>query len=145
MSGAKLPIVHGSEGVENKILVGRTLEVDRLVPELDQLDLGTDGVVIRLLPGKLIITSESVGYVSRVGRAECDTPNVVYTFLELLDCRWYMPGEEGKCVPRRRSITIEELDIVHKPAFESRLIGDGATWRIGGEDPESRRPQHVPP
>ena len=74
MSGAKLPIVHGSEGVENKILVGRTLEVDRLVPELDQLDLGTDGVVIRLLPGKLIITSESVGYVSRVGRPNVTRP-----------------------------------------------------------------------
>ncbi len=139
ISGAKLPIVHDTGASGNLILVGRMPEVDRLVPDLDELDLGPDGIVLRSLPCKLIITGQNDGYVSpHSGRADCGTPNAVYTLLDLLGCRWYMPGEDGEYVPARRTITIDALDIVHKPAFESRLIGRGAVWRVGGEDPQSK-------
>ena len=150
MSGAKLPIAHSADTPGNLILVGRTPAVDRLIPELDGYDLGPDGAVIKLLPGKLIITGKSDGhvttsrhYIHHPGkislRTDCGTPNAVYCFLESLGCRWYMPGEDGDVVPHKPTITVGTMDVVSRPAFSGRWIsgsfidGGGLDSMLGGD------------
>ena len=128
MSGAKLPIASSASTDGNLILVGRMPEVDKLIPDLDQHDLGPDGFVIRQLPKKLILTGQSDGFIHpSLGRfrgpTDCGTPNAVYSFLESLGCRWYMPGEDGEVVPHRPTITISNADITSKPDFDARWIG----------------------
>ena len=140
MSGAELPIAHSAEVEGNVILVGRQPAVDRLIPDLDSYDLGADGVVIRSFPGKLVITGKADGYKHRwSGRTDCGTPNAVYHFLDNLGCRWYMPGDDGEVVPRRPTITAAGMDVVSRPAFDARHIGDGAARGMGGKIAEDTR------
>tara|TARA_B100000809_G_scaffold13283_1_gene12120 strand:- start:76 stop:2013 length:1938 start_codon:yes stop_codon:yes gene_type:complete len=128
MSGAKLPIASSATTAGNLILVGRMPAVDKLIPDLDKYDLGPDGFVIRMLPGKLIVTGKTDGFIHpSLGRfrgpTDCGTPNAVYSFLESLGCRWYMPGEDGEIVPRKRTITVPAVDLTSKPDFAGRWIG----------------------
>ena len=134
MSGAELPIAHSADVAGNRILVGRMPEVDRLVPDLDQYDLGYDGVVIKSFPSTLVITGRSDGFdPGFTGRTDCGTPNAVYTFLETLGCRWYAPGDDGEVVPRKATISVGALEIVSKPDFLSREISGWAAREIGGQ------------
>ena len=134
MSGAKLPIVGAPEGVAgNLILVGRTPEVEKLIGDLDDHDLGHDGFIIRSLPGKLILTGRSDGYILRAQRIDCGTPNAVYYFLESLGCRWYAPGDDGEVVPSRATIEVAAMDVVSKPDVAGRWIGNYAAARMGAD------------
>ena len=134
MSGATLPITRSARASGNLILVGRSAEVDKLVAGLDEMDLGPDGIVMRSLPGKLILTGRSDGYLSKAhGRTDCGTPNAVYTLLRTLGCRWYMPGDDGEVVPRRTTITVPAMDVVRKPDVSGRWISAGAAWHMGGQ------------
>ena len=140
MSGAKLPIAHSPDGTGNLILVGRSPAVDRLIPDLDSYDLGADGVVIRSFARRLVITGKADGYKHRwAGRTDCGTPNAVYHFLDSLGCRWYMPGDDGEVVPRRPTITVPGMDVVSKPAFDARHVGNGAARAMGGKVAEDSR------
>ena len=123
ISGAKLPIAGSARTPGNLILVGRMPEVNRLVPDLDTVDLGPDGVVIKTLPGKLILTGKSDGYVHEwSGRADCGTPNAVYHFLEKLGCRWYMPGDDGEVIPHEPTLTVAGMNVVSRPDFDARFM-----------------------
>ena len=147
MSGAKPPISHSGDERGNLILVGRMPQVDALVPNLDALDLGPDGVVIKLLDGKLILTGKSDGYIRTARhyihhpgkvtvRADFGTPNAVYSFLDLLGCRWYTPGDDGEFVPSKATITVADLDIVSKPDFDGRWINPTFSFRATGKKKE---------
>ena len=137
MSGAKLQIVGSPEGVAgNLILVGRTPEVETLIPDLDDHDLSHDGFVIKSLPGKLILTGKSDGYILKAlgplgGRTDCGTPNAVYYFLETLGCRWYAPGDDGEVVPARETIDVAAMDVARKPDVAGRWICHYAALRMG--------------
>ncbi len=135
ISGARLPIADAPPADGNAILVGRMPEVERAVPDLDDLDLGADGFVMRLRPGRLILTGQSDGFIHPSlgrfrGHTDAGTPNAVYAFLESLGCRWYMPGEDGDYVPRRTTLTISDVDVVNRPDFDSRWIG---IWTRSGK------------
>ena len=141
MSGAKLPIINSAPLEGNLILVGRLPEVDKLVPDLEQYDLGPDGFIIRQLPDKLILSGKSDGFIHpSLGRfrgpTDCGTPNAVYSFLGSLGCRWYMPGEDGEVVPHKPTLTISDADITSKPAFDARWIG---IWTREGKSFEDFR------
>ena len=126
MSGATLPIANSVATPGNLILVGRMPEVDKLIPDLDEYDLGHDGVVIKQFPGKLVITGKSDGLRNKGGTpADQGTPNAVYYFLETLGCRWYMPGADGEVVPQKQTLTVSGLDIVSKPDVTGRRIYEG--------------------
>ena len=132
ISGAKLPMADSAEGAAgNLILVGRTPAVEKLIPDLDAHDLGHDGYIIRSLPGKLVLTGKSDGRIHEIlgplGRTDCGTPNAVYSFLESLGCRWYMPGDDGEVVPRKATIEVPHLDVASKPDVAGRSIGDYAS------------------
>ena len=133
ISGATLPIADSPATPGNLILVGRMPAVDKLIPDLDEYDLGHDGIVIKLFGGKLVITGKSDGYRDKgkwAGAADCGTPNAIYYFLETLGCRWYMPGDDGEVVPRRQSITVSDLDVVSKPDFRGRWVNVGASQGV---------------
>ena len=140
ISGATLPISNSADVQGNVILVGRMPVVDRLIPELDSLDLGNDGVVIKLTPGKLILTGQSDGYNHQYfGRTDCGTPNAVYCFLESLGCRWYLPGDDGEIIPSHPTLTVtSDVDLVHKPHFFGRGIGSNPIWYMWGQDPNAK-------
>ena len=140
MSGAMLPIAHSPAEAGNLILVGRMKAVEELISDLDALDLAHDGVVIRSLPGKLIITGQSDGvYHPAIGGwINVGTPNAVYSFLDILGCRWYAPGEDGEVIPRRATITVPALNVTHKPHFKGRWIGSNNAWSLGGKTNESK-------
>ena len=46
--------------------------------------------------------------------------NAVCGFLKQLGVRWYLPGELGEVVPRRKTIALPKLDMVVKPDFPLR-------------------------
>ena len=147
MSGAELPIAHSAEGTGNVILVGRQPVVNELLGDLDAFDLGPDGIIIKSLPGKLILTGKSGGYIHEDlglirGQTDAGTPNAVYYFLEALGCRWYMPGEDGEVVPNKPTLTIS-MDVTSKPDFRGRWIGCSAAYRMGGPGSKSLKEFYV--
>ena len=136
ISGAKLPIANSPDTPGNLIMVGRMPAVDSLIPDLDEYDLGIDGIIVRSLPGKLILTGKSDGYKTKHGdfpRTDCGTPNAVYYFLESLGCRWYMPGEDGEVVPSKSILRVPAVNVVSKPDFRARFIGWSAARSMGGK------------
>ncbi|MBN1341252.1 MAG: DUF4838 domain-containing protein [Phycisphaerae bacterium] len=48
--------------------------------------------------------------------------HAVYTWLDRLGCRWFMPGAVGESVPRRRSLKVEPFTYRHAPSFSMRCI-----------------------
>ena len=59
----------------------------------------------------------------RTGLWEFDkrgSQNAVYGFLRSLGVRWYMPGELGEVVPRRKSIELPKVDRTERPDFRWR-------------------------
>ena len=132
MSGATLPITNTTPTSGNIIFVGRVPEVDMFFPDLDSMDLGPDGFVIKAAANLIFITGQSDGHNSNYHpRIDCGTPNAVYAFLETLGCRWYLPGDDGEVVPSVSTIVVPEQDVVSKPDFDGRWVGSGAAEDMG--------------
>lgn len=132
MSGARLPILrHGAIAVENGrvapapgqkieaesyILLGSTARTEAL--GVTDEDLGPDGIRLKTVGNALVM----LGTYS------------VTRLLEDLGCRYLWPGELGKVVPERSTVTIPDLDITYTPPIEQRQarwsVYDGPTGRI---------------
>lgn len=67
--------------------------------------------------------------------------NAVYAFLRSLGVRWYLPGELGEVVPKRKTIALPRTNKVVRPDFPLRHIGpytpifvmdpkDAILWRL---------------
>lgn len=63
------------------------------------------------------------------GESEYGESHGVYELLRLLGCDWIFPGSEGEVIPRRSTLTVPELDVAKKPAFEVR-----SPWYSGGRN-----------
>ncbi len=107
-----------SEGIAKAfILVGEGELTKKL--GVTSKGLGPGGILIRTFGNCLVMLG-----------ADDNTPSDPYgsryavtTFLEdVLGCRYLWPGESGKVVPRRRTITVERLDVRFTPLFEQRNI-----------------------
>jgi hypothetical protein len=48
--------------------------------------------------------------------------NAVYAWLRELGVRWYMPGELGEIVPRKKSMALPQIDRTVRPDFEVRSL-----------------------
>jgi len=81
--------------------------------------LGPGGIVIRTVGNCLVMLGADDGTPSdRYG-----SRYAVTTFLEeALGCRYLWPGETGKVVPKRKTITVESMNIRHTPLFRQRRI-----------------------
>ncbi len=82
--------------------------------------------------------------------------NAVCGFLRQLGMRWYMPGELGEVAPECKTIPLEEIDLIGRPAFPVRQINfrfaigspENALWamRLGLRDaPEILIPHGLVP
>jgi len=109
MSGAQLdlsPSPPPSPGGRGCIAVG----LDTDFPGVLDKPLGKHEVAI--------VTRGNALYI--LGGGPASTSDAVYTFLERLGCRWYMPGEIGEVVPSRATVTWGEPDLRQTPAFLMR-------------------------
>ncbi|MCE5322313.1 DUF4838 domain-containing protein [bacterium] len=112
MSGIILPYAPDSTDVPEKaILVGNSQALDSLGLDIDFKDLGEEGFTIKTVGSRIVIA----------GGRERGTMYGVYTFLEMLGCR-FLSADVNK-VPKRTDIVLENIDTTQKPAYEYRRIG----------------------
>ncbi len=110
MSGVFLPMDRGNVPVAGKrILVGRTA-VAKLRLKADESYLGPDGFVIKTIDDRILL----------VGGSPRGTLYSVYTFLEMLGCRWLAPGIIGEVIPQLSDIAIAPIDHSERPDIPYR-------------------------
>ena len=61
---------------------------------------------------RIVVTSDAVGLI---GESDLATSYAVYTVLDDLGCRWYMPGEWGDVVPQRKTLVLPIRDTSAAP------------------------------
>jgi hypothetical protein len=135
MSGATLPVMRGKElggfrveggrlvareggtAPQTFILLGDGELPRRLGVSLD--DIGADGIVLKTTGNVIALLGRK-----RNGSAKRDEPsaNAVFRFLEILGCRSLWPGETGKVVPKKSTITVSDLDVHFTPPIGQRNI-----------------------
>ena len=140
MSGARLPVVRETKdhpfaakdgavvppkqmpaGIGAFVVVGDGALARSLGATAD--DLGPSGIRIRTAGNALVLT----------GSAD-DPDTAIYAvceFLETLGFRYLWPGDLGKVVPRRRTVTVPAMDVAYTPPIGQRHIR-GGSWR--GQD-----------
>lgn len=123
MSGVFLPLDRGNVPVAGKrILVGRTA-VAKLRLKADESYLGPDGFVIKTIDDRILL----------VGGSSRGTLYSVYTFLEMLGCRWLAPGIIGEVIPQLSNIVIAPIDHTERPdipyrGFTNYIPAASAQW-----------------
>ena len=122
MSGARLPIVNAGDFSGGRaVAVGPSPLAAKLAPGVDFNGLGKEGYLIRTAGESLVIAG---------GRPR-GTLYGVYELLEKhLGCRWYTP--DTSFTPRRRTITLDRLDVTGAPTFVHR-----EPWMYVGGPPHS--------
>lgn len=109
ISGARLPIVTDEESRrDNVILVGKSAAPRLAAVGITLASLGPEGFVLKIAAHTLIIA----------GGSPRGTLYGVYTFLEILGCRWFT--RDVARIPKRRTIEVRPLDRIERPAFEYR-------------------------
>ena len=74
--------------------------------------LGPEGIVLRTIGNTLVVA----------GKDDRGVSHSVYTFLELLGCRYLWPGELGKVIPEQRVLEIGYLDLFEAPRLWRRYM-----------------------
>ena len=119
MSGARMPLRWDNEHCAGfRILIGSTRLATVKLDDVSEKRVGFDGFIIRSVSNGVVIT----------GRTPHGTGNGVYYFAEeVLGVRWHSLRQDAPTVPKRRTISIAELDITEKPVFGNRMHG-GPIW-----------------
>jgi|GEM_PF-5987955 len=100
-----------SDASQAQILVGRCPRVEFMLKDQDWGVLGPDGVLIKTIGNKLIIS----------GATDRGTMNAVNLFLErVIGCRWWT--ESDSTIPNKPDISVPNLDYVYCPPFTYRGI-----------------------
>lgn len=91
--------------------------------------LGPGGIIVRTVGNVLVL----MGADDRTPADVHGSMYAVTTFLEdELGCRYLWPGESGKVVPKRRTISVRPLNVRFTPGFVQRQIrSNGYSSRIG--------------
>lgn len=112
MSGAVIPYGEDSASPAAKsVLIGDSEALRSLGLEIDLRSLGDEEYVVRTAGDTLVIAG---------GRLR-GTMYGVYALLEdVLGCRWY--SSKVSKIPKARDISLPDLDITGKPAFEYRDV-----------------------
>ncbi len=117
MSGATLPIVPDTQAPGgNLILVGKskaTERWDRRIPSGVTPARREEGFAIFCTPDRLVLAGNDE-------EPYHGTEYAVYEFLNRIGVRWYMPGEFGEVIPRRKTVTFEDVSVVQRPDFVMR-------------------------
>jgi hypothetical protein len=135
MSGATLPVIgprelagfrveagrliapEGKTAAQTFILIGDGELTRQLGVSLD--GIGPDGIVLKTTGNVIAVLGRK-----RTATAKRDEPtaNAVFRFLETLGCRSLWPGESGKVVPKKSTITVPDLDVRFTPPIGQRNI-----------------------
>ncbi len=112
MSNAELPI--GSRtNQDDAILIGKQEETLKAVGSLiNDQTLGFDGIIIKDLGKSLIV----------VGNKGSGQIYAGFELLKRLGCRFYLPHPDGEVVPHQSTISLEGINVVHKPNFIHRVF-----------------------
>mgnify|MGYP002411673619 CR=1 FL=1 len=120
MSGSQLKIkeIKSKEEAEKLtpyIAIGKLANDLGAVPP--QSKFGIDGHLIDVAQNKILLAGETplASYYATVH------------LLEILGCRWYMPGELGEMVPKQKTLTMQVGVIEEVPDLWSRRL-----WYSGG-------------
>ena len=106
ISGAKIDIVTGKPAADDK-------RVPILVGELAADRFGKPGKSYPYQQGfRLVVNAQKVGLI---GESDLATSYALYTLLDQLGCRWYMPSTMGEGLPRMKTITLPEQDLSTGP------------------------------
>ncbi len=109
ISGIELPVSETSSKGKVNIYVGQTSITKSLLKGFDWKTLKSDGIIIKTLPGALILA----------GDRPRGTLYAVYTFLEdYLGCRWWT--YDAEYVPSIKDIKIGSINRKYTPKFAIR-------------------------
>jgi hypothetical protein len=106
MSGADVEVIAGEPAAGDA-------RVPILVGEVAGRSLGPVGVTYRFNQGFRIVAS--LKGVGLFGESDLATSYAIYTLLDRLGCRWFMPSELGECVPSLKTITLKDQDLKMAP------------------------------
>ncbi|MDD5598669.1 MAG: DUF4838 domain-containing protein [Victivallaceae bacterium] len=140
ISGAKLPILNSTSKIAGKTVIfigcnknsdSKSLNLSELKPDGFKIVSGNNSIALYgkdyagsplSLFGTLKRSYSKKFKTGRIG--ETGTLFSVYYFLEqFCGVRWYMPGELGEVVPKRKTLEIpENLNLAISPDFEYRVL-----------------------
>lgn len=127
ITGADLTIRFGELPESNAIVLGKHPFTRELVGDLLNDDvLGYDGIILKTAGNRLILAGHK-------GQSQL---YAVYSFLQRLGCRFYLPHPDGEVVPRSDTIAVDSIDYVHKPDFLSRVFWNNNYVRPGLAHPD---------
>ncbi len=106
IEGGKVIASEGKGGAENFILLGESDITRRL--GLSTEGIGTGGILLKTGGNTIALLGRDDG---SGGKRRDVTSHAVFNFLETLGCRSLWPGETGKVVPKKRTITVADLDV----------------------------------
>ena len=117
IEGGKVIAPDGKIAAENFILLGESELTRRLGLSTDGISSG--GIVLKTSGNTVALLGRDDG---SSGKRKDFTSHAVFNFLEALGCRSLWPGETGKVVPKKRTITVANLDVRFTPPIGQRNI-----------------------
>ncbi|HCN09579.1 MAG TPA: hypothetical protein DIT01_16745 [Lentisphaeria bacterium] len=141
MSGARLALIEEGQAVPGdvpvRLLVGHTQAARKLgveIPSGYDTTIRPDifeeeGYALKTVGRDLVIGGNNDGYYK-------GTLYAAYALLERLGCRWYFPDEWGEVVPKAKTITVPELDVVSRPDFPVRNVNPSGWVPMPGNERE---------
>ena len=131
MSGTRLSLVQEGEAVEGdpvRLLIGHTQAARELGVEIPAGYDRTmrpeifeeEGYALKTVGRSIVIGGNNDGHYK-------GTLYAAYALLERLGCRWYFPDDWGEVVPKKKTISVPDLDVVSRPDFAVRSINP-AGW-----------------
>ena len=131
ISGAKLPRATDTEDVKGtRILVGRSKQTDAAgvpIPSGLTPSRREEGFTIVCREPYLVLAGNDAGPYH-------GTEYAVYSFLNRLGVRWFMPGDYGEMVPRMTTVAFPETRITEKPDFVMRNWWLHTTKELGDQE-----------
>ncbi len=122
ISGTRLPILSEAKS-GNEIFIGN--KNDKFLKNNNveiTSSLKDEGFIIKTQENKLLL----------IGKDDWGTVYSVYSFLEKLGCRWFMPGPLGEVVPHKNTIEVGNINDVEGPSFKFRHVGEG-DWSLANK------------
>lgn len=128
ISGVKVPVISGPPPAGETrlpILIGSLAEKKWGPP-------AKKGVLKQGL--RIVVSADGIGLW---GESDLSSSYAIYTLLDEMGCRWYMPSEMGEVLPRSKSVSLEEGDVSLVPHSHFRGIWYADTHygrrnRLGG-------------
>jgi len=117
MSGAKPEIVVDGAGDAPAIFVGSA--AIKAQPKL-QADLDKTAKKNPTLRADAIVIRREGNRVYVAGNNDDSHRYAVGQLLQLWGCRWFMPTEFGEAIPDKKTLSVDELNVLYAPPFEVR-------------------------